>query len=192
MTGPIPRCDGGLRDVVAGVAAVAGLVHAGFSIDWSLGGTVLLRTVGDDVVQLVGGRPLVLIAVCGVKLALAMLALVLLERHVHPAVPWAALAAGVPMALWGLANVVVGGAVLLGVLRPDAAPNTTALRGHVLLWDPLFILWGAGLAILALAQLRTDRRRPGRELDRRRGGRLARPEERASEQVQEGECGSSR
>jgi hypothetical protein len=149
--------QGGPNGVVA-VTTVAGLVHAAFSIHWALGGTLLLRTVGDDVVRAVGTSTLLLVVVCVGKLALALLPVALgPRRRVPRIVALGTLAVAVPMALWGLANVVVGGAVLLGVLHPPGAVDGVALRGHVLLWDPLFVVWGAGLSVLAVSHLRSRR-----------------------------------
>jgi hypothetical protein len=48
--------------------------------------------------------------------------------------------------LWGGANVVVGGLVLLDVIVPADPIDEYALRAHVLVWDMWFVLWGAALA----------------------------------------------
>lgn len=60
------------------------------------------------------------------------------------------------LVLYGGANVFVGGLALTGVVEGPSDPgNRAALMGHVLLWDPLFLLWGTLLAFgLALTRVR--------------------------------------
>jgi Protein of unknown function (DUF3995) len=147
-------------------AAVLALAYAAVSAYWTAGGTALLDTVGGALERTAGtggaaavllGAVTVLLKLAGAVLALALvrpfgtrLPAMLLERT--------ALAAGAVLALYGAAQVVLGGLALTGLLGEPADPR--ALRWHVLLWDPWFLVWGL-LLLLAVRR----RRRPvgGRE-----------------------------
>ncbi|ADB73825.1 DUF3995 domain-containing protein [Geodermatophilus obscurus] len=52
----------------------------------------------------------------------------------------------------------VGALALTGVLGEPADP--TALRWHVLPWDPWFLLWGLLLVVAALSRRRLSRGSP--------------------------------
>jgi hypothetical protein len=142
-------------------AAVLAFGYAAVSAYWTAGGTALLDTVGGALERLGsggGGAALVLgvvtvlLKIAGGVLALALVRpfgarvpAVLLERT--------ALAAGVVLALYGAAQVLLGAVALTGLLGEPEDPR--ALRWHVLLWDPWFLLWGL-LLLLAVRR----RRRP--------------------------------
>lgn len=139
----------------AHTAAALAFASAAISLYWTLGGTMWLDSVGGSVEQLARERSLAAVAAGTLtvilKCATGLLALAL----VRPA--WAraggrgrlllagALASAV-LLLWGGANVVVGGLVLLDVIVPAQAVDEYALRAHVLVWDMWFVLWGAALA----------------------------------------------
>lgn len=129
------------------VAAAAGVIHGGFSVYWGLGGTWLLGTVGSVADAFEGA--LVLIVVVGLaKLAFAVLPLVadtLMRR-------WMYRAGGTVLAGWGVASMLGAAAGLVGT-----PTDRTALLGHLLLWDPLFLVWGAALFAGTM-----DRDRPSR------------------------------
>ena len=59
---------------------------------------------------------------------------------------------------YGWVLVAVGALALTGVLGEPADP--TALRWHVLLWDPWFLLWGLLLVVAALSRRRPSRGSP--------------------------------
>lgn len=146
-------------------AAAVGLVHAAFSLYWAAGGRWLLRTVGSWAVQLADSRPLAVAAVLGlvtaVKIAGALLPVVVQTRPVRGRRQWRLLfwAGSVILVLYGLANVVIGWAVLGGLFVPDGGYDSSALIGHAALWDPLFLLWGLVLAAgLRLTQVSVIRR----------------------------------
>lgn len=142
-------------------ACVVGLVHAASSLYWALGGEWLLATVGSWAVDLMESRPiesgLLLGAVGLVKIAAAAVpALVEYAR-----VPWRRFwrivcwIGGPFLVLYGGVNVVVSGAVLAGVIRPDGGYDQAATIGHAFIWDPLFLIWGAALVTwLVLSQPR--------------------------------------
>jgi hypothetical protein len=132
----------------AAAAALLAVASAAVSAYWALGGTALLDTVGGAMESLArertAGALLLGGAVVGAKLVAAVLALALLRR------PWRsvrllAVLAGVLLTGWGLLNVVLGGAVLTGLLDVGPVADVRALRWHVLCWDAWFLLWGAAL-----------------------------------------------
>lgn len=135
------------------VACAAGLVHALSSFYWALGGRWLLPTVGDWAVRAVERSPVeagLLLGGIGVAKTVAALIPVGVEfgRLPRPRF-WRALcwigAAG--LVVYGGVNVVVSGAVLAGVVTPDGGFDEAAMVGHALLWDPLFVVWGAALIV---------------------------------------------
>ena len=156
-----------------GAAVLAGL-SAAVSAYWLAGGTALLSTVGGVVEEQgrQGGAGVAagLALVVAGKLAVAVLAVALAHppagRRLQRLVGRAALLAGGALTLYGGALVVVGALALSGVLGEPAEP--TALRWHVLLWDPWFLLWGVLLLVSALT-----RRRLSRAGGRRRDGRAS-------------------
>jgi uncharacterized membrane protein len=139
--------------LAAGLAAVLAVASAAVTGYWTAGGTALLDTVGGSVEALARQRSAAALAVAGAtvaaKLAAAVLAVALLwnpSRLVRPA----ALLAGALLTLWGGANVLLGGAVLTGVLDLGPVADPRSLRWHVLLWDAWFLVWGLALLTAVL------------------------------------------
>ena len=93
------------------------------------------------------------------KLAVAVVALALVHppggRRLRRLVVATALLSGGVLTLYGGALVVVGAVALTGVLGESADP--TALRWHVFLWDPWFLVWGLLLLVAALTRRRFPR-----------------------------------
>ncbi|WP_223624180.1 DUF3995 domain-containing protein [Microbacterium sp. EST19A] len=139
------------------VACVAGLLHAASSLYWAFGGRWLLPTVGQWAVEALEESPLeagLLLGGIGVVKALAaLIPLAVAYGRMPGARFWRAVCAigGVVLILYGGANVVVSGAVLLGLVRPEGGYDRQAMIGHALLWDPLFLVWG--LALIAWLRL---------------------------------------
>ncbi|WP_375496684.1 DUF3995 domain-containing protein [uncultured Jatrophihabitans sp.] len=133
-------------------AAAAGLVHAAFTIYWAAGGRWLLRTVGAWAVPLADQNPVACAAVLGavavLKIAGALIPVAVETRRVPGRRGWRRLAwtGAVVLIGYGLLNVVVGWAVLGGVLSTNGGYDRSAELGHAALWDPLFLLWGLLLA----------------------------------------------
>jgi uncharacterized membrane protein len=137
----------------AWTAAALALLSAAVSAYWTAGGTALLETVGGAIAALARERsvPALVLggAVVAAKLLAAVLALALLRRPSR-VVRWPALLAGGVLTVWGAANVLLGGAVLIGLLRLGPVADERALRWHVLLWDAWFLVWGVALLIAAV------------------------------------------
>lgn len=134
-------------------AAVLGVVHAGVSAFWMLGGTWLLETLGERVLTTFDGRLWLLAPVVLVKLVAALVPLTLLSgpdgrdarwRRPIRALSW--LGAAILIA-WGGANTVVSNLVLAGAIDPGGPIDRPAVIGHAWLWDPLFLAWGVALAV---------------------------------------------
>ena len=133
-------------------ACGAAVIHAGFSIYWAFGGRWLLNTVGAWAVHLANRSPL------HAGIALAAIGLVKLAGGLVPiAVEHGAIAGrrwwrftewvgATVLVLYGAVNVIVGWAVLTGVITTPGGYDRAAEIGHAALWDPLFLAWGACLA----------------------------------------------
>lgn len=147
-------------------AAVFGGVHALFSAYWALGGDWLLRTVGAWAVDLRNSSPTAAVLGLGAIAVVKAVAAVVPVLVAYGRLPWRRLwrtvswIGGCFLIAYGGLNVVVSGAVLVGLITPDGGFDRPAMLGHALLWDPLFALWGAVL-VASLALSRT-RRVPGR------------------------------
>jgi hypothetical protein len=143
----------GRRDaVVQGslwAAATAGTLHALFSLYWAFGGGWLLETLGTRILDQFEELRWALVPVGVVKLAGAWVPVALDRRgwprpRIWRPVCWTGVAI---LIAWGDVNTVVGQLVLTGVIDPDGGYDRPGMIGHAWLWDPLFLLWGAALAI---------------------------------------------
>lgn len=125
-------------------AAGLAFTSAAVTVYWTLGGTMLLETVGGAFA--LGATTALL------KLATGVLAVALAwnppARH-RRALVLAATVASAALILWGAATVVLGGLVLTEVVVPADPVDEWALRWHVLLWDLWFLVWGISLALAA-------------------------------------------
>ncbi|MCQ1946026.1 MULTISPECIES: DUF3995 domain-containing protein [unclassified Arthrobacter] len=141
----------GLGRACLWTACAAGLLHAGFSFYWALGGRWLLDTVGQWAVQESTEAPLrtgvLLGAVAAFKAAAALIPAAAAYGRVPKPGLWRTLSwiGAVVLVLYGGANTVVSNAVLAGLIRPDTGYDRMATIGHAWLWDPLFLLWGGAL-----------------------------------------------
>lgn len=129
------------------IAAVAGLLHAAISVYWGLGGTWLIETLGERIVDTFADARWLLLVVAAAKAVGAFAPLWLQRTGRLGRRPWSLLAGVVAAVLigWGGLNAVVGNLVLLGVVQPDGGYDRPAMIGHAWLWDPLFLLWGVAL-----------------------------------------------
>jgi hypothetical protein len=147
MAGRIDRHRPGLT--LLWLAAVAGGVHTAFSIYWAAGGMWLLNTVGEGAVELQrDNRPVAVLVLLFAALLKGAGAAVPLWteyrggdalRRLVRGVSWVG---GVFLALYGSVLTVLAIAVLNGTITPAGEVDRTGLRGHALVWDPLFAVWG--------------------------------------------------
>ena len=139
----------------ARAAATLAFASAAVTLLWTLGGTLLLDTVGgapEDIARehslgsFAFGTGVVLL-----KVTAGLLVLALLRRDAgrlrRRGLLIANGAAGAILLAWGGANVVLGGLVLAGVITPDGSVDERSLRWHVFLWDPWFVLWSVLIAV---------------------------------------------
>lgn len=129
--------------------ACAGL-FAAVSLYWALGGSAGLRSVGDLAEAMAGSGGATAAAIIWgtviVKAAGAALALSLI-RPWGAAIPrpWRAGVAGVgslALILYGGVQVIAEALVELGVITSSKPVDWMALRWHLALWDPWFLVWG--------------------------------------------------
>ena len=135
------------------LAGAVGVVHAGFSAFWALGGQWLLATVGQWAVELSAQSPVAAGAGLGLVALAKLLAAVLPVAVAYDRIPgrrlWRAVSwvGGSLLVVYGGVNVVVSNAVLLGVVVPEGGHDRLAMQGHAFLWDPMFVLWGGALVL---------------------------------------------
>lgn len=143
------------------VAAVLGVVHAGFSLYWAAGGTLLVWSLGSGLVESFRGREWMLAPIGAVKLVAALSPLVLArsgwpQPRVTRLMCWLG---ALVLIVWGGLNTVVGNLVLAGVIEPGSGFDRLGMIGHAFLWDPLFLAWGEALAVGLLASRAVTSRR---------------------------------
>jgi len=159
----LPRSHGGRGWVW--VACAAGVVHAGFSLYWALGGHWLLDTVGQWTVRLSYGAPLAVGLGLGMVSLFKLMAAVIPVAEAYDRVPWRRFwramswVGAVVLVVYGGTNTVISNAVLIGLIRPATGYERLAMIGHAWLWDPLFLVWGAAL-LIHLWRSRPARTRP--------------------------------
>lgn len=144
------------------VAAVAGSLHAGFSVYWGLGGDALLDTVGTIADQF-AGRRWILTLIGFIKGVAALVPLVLFARRepISRVLRGGMWAGGAVLIFWGAANTATSALLAAGMFPRRASYDRTATLGHALLWDPLFLVWGLALCA-GLWASRPLRRKPVR------------------------------
>jgi hypothetical protein len=148
----------------AGLATILAFASAAISLYWTLGGTLLLDTVGGSIERLARTRSLEALllgsAATAAKVAAGVLSIALLRPHAGRLrtrlVTGLNLIVSVGLIGWGAANVAAGALVLGGVLTPNSHPDERALRWHVFVWDLWFLFWGVmlGLALIGLMRAR--------------------------------------
>lgn len=144
-----------------GAAALA-FAYAAVSLYWTAGGVFLLGTVGGAVEEIArrGGLPAIALGLAATLLKVGGGVLALALARPWWRVAWRrwllALAgvAGVALACYGALQVTIGTLVLAGVIHPAGAVDRGALRWHVALWDPWFLVWGVLLTAATVASWR--------------------------------------
>lgn len=133
--------------IAFGVAALAGTLHSLITFYWALGGEGLLWTMGENFLSKFHGIRWVLYPLGVVKTALALGPIILNATGW----PWSRISrplcwlVGAGLTVWGGISASVSGAALVGLIHPEGGVNRAAMIGHAAIWDPLFIVWGAGL-----------------------------------------------
>ncbi|MBW3634432.1 MAG: DUF3995 domain-containing protein [Chloroflexi bacterium] len=141
-------------------AAVWAFAFAAVSVHWAAGGKVGIQTIAADIARIpLANDPVVLWATAGLKVQAGMLALALIQpwgqllpRRVLIAAAWAA---GLLLTLYGSANLVDHGRMVTGLRETPEVLGEQAVRWHLLLWDPVWLLGG----ILFLTAARHHSRR---------------------------------
>jgi hypothetical protein len=126
---------------------------------WTLGGDLLLDTVGGEIARLARERSAGALALGAatvvLKVVAGILAIALAQSDAGGTrrrfVLYANGLAAAILCLWGAANVVVGALVLAGAIEPSADADRRAIRWHVFVWDMWFLVWGVALAIAVAA-----------------------------------------
>ncbi|QNK53405.1 DUF3995 domain-containing protein [Dermacoccus sp. PAMC28757] len=131
------------------LAAVAGTLHTAITFYWALGGKALLWTMGESFIAKFSDVMWVLFPLAIAK-GLGAFAPIWLVRRGWPLrrlslfVCWTGSAV---LIAWGGANTLVGNAVLLRAIHPSGGFDRSTMVGHAWIWDPLFLVWGLGLAV---------------------------------------------
>ena len=145
-------------------AAAAAFGYAAVSLYWAAGGTAGLSTVGgiaQTMARTGGGAAaagiaaIVLLKTAGGLLALAMV-MPWGQRLPRRALSIAGLAGSALLIVYGAVEVVGEALAETGAVTPSA-PDWTALRWHLALWDPWFLVWGLLLAAAAWGYRRSAR-----------------------------------
>jgi hypothetical protein len=154
------------------------LVFAAVSVYWAAGGTAGTATIGPAITEPVLARDPTWVTLMWGTVALKVLAGLLALALVRPwgrSVPrrlllTAAWGAGALMALYaGTASLVQHGLMAAGTLSIPAGLGATALRWHLVLWDPWWLLGG----LLFVAAAWSYQRRSRGHRSRRDASRLA-------------------
>lgn len=137
-------------------AAAFGIVHAGFSVYWAVGGKWLLWSLGSSLLESFEGWEWLLFPIGIVKLVAAVTPFILAQqgwwrRRLSQSACW--LGAAV-LVVWGGLNTVVGNLVLAGVIQSGSGFDRLGMIGHAWLWDPLFLVWGVALCVALFASRR--------------------------------------
>ncbi len=157
------------------LASALAIASAAVSLFWTLGGTLLLDTVGGSFEKLARTRSPLALAL-GTATSLAKIGAALLSLAVVR--PWgrrvpdrvlvgANVFVSVVLVTWGSANVVAGTLALTGVVSSADGLNEHALQWHVFIWDLWFLVWGIALALALLGVRSANRTIVGRRQRRR-------------------------
>ena len=145
-------------------AAATAFGYAAVSLYWAAGGKAGLSTVGgvaQTMARSGGAAASVVITVTVLlKTAGGLLALAMVmpwgSRLPRRALSIAGLAGSALLILYGAVDVAGEALAETGAIRPSA-PDWTALRWHLALWDPWFLVWGLLLAAATWGYRRSAR-----------------------------------
>ena len=130
-------------------------MFAAVSLYWALGGTAGIGTIGHFAVQMARSRDARAQIVIWTVVILKALGALLPLSFVRPwgeALPrlWRGVVSGgaaAVLTLYGAVLVVSEALVELGATRPSGSVDRSALRWHMGLWDPWFLVWGLLLGL---------------------------------------------
>ena len=172
------------------LASSLAIASAAVSVFWTLGGTLLLDTVGGSIEKLARTRSPSAVALGAAaslaKVGAALLALALVRpwgrRVPHRLLEGANVSISAVLVTWGAANVLVGGLALIGTVSPADGLDEHALRWHVFVWDLWFLVWGVALAFALSGFRRANPHDPASRQagDERRHAPLRNPSETGS------------
>jgi hypothetical protein len=143
------------RTWAAYAASGCGALFVAVSLYWAAGGTALLDTVGGFAVQASRSSGAAGIAIIWAAVVLKAAGAVIPLWFVRP---WGAViprrwrtaiaaAAAAVLTLYGAVEVTGEALAELGAVHPAGPVDWLALRWHLALWDPWFLLWGLLLAV---------------------------------------------
>lgn len=132
------------------------------SLYWAAGGTLGAGTIGGEIEQRALDRETGMVATLWItgliKVAGAIFALALVQpwgrqlpRRLMTVLGWGG---GLSMILYGVALLVQHSLMLADVVDPPELLDTTALRWHLFLWDPWWLLGGVLFALAAWFYMR--------------------------------------
>ncbi len=129
-----PRCGSASCLQAWSWPCALGVIHAGFSLYWATGGSgCSLRWLRSSCLRPWAHR-------CSIDRGG--------RRGVTRSACWLG---AVLLVVWGGLNTVVDNLVLAGAIEPGPGYERPGMIGHLFMWDPLFLAWGAALTIGLLA-----------------------------------------
>lgn len=146
-------------------AAIWALLFASTNLYWGLGGTFGVETLGQGIAEMANARDAELLLInwisVGGKFALGLLALALLRpwsKRISSALHICTWIAGALLTFYGAGNLIQHVLMLTGsipVARLLGSPD--AVRWHMFLWDPLWLIGGVLFLLLANNYRKTKR-----------------------------------
>src|SRR5262249_49484048 len=138
-------------------AAIWAFVFAATSFYWALGGRVGVETIGDSITKpALAGDPTILAIVWitgALKVVAGAVALALMQPWGRRLPRWAPLLAGwgasALFLVYGAANLVQDGLIVLGAIPVPLGLGAVAAGWHLFLWDPWWLLGGVLFALAA-------------------------------------------
>jgi hypothetical protein len=128
------------------------------NVAWALGATALRHTIARDPDEALGwgAEPWALAFAAAAKLCVGVFAIVAASSHRRlPA--YLLLLIGVALLLYGAASALQHALMLTGAVETPEAIGRTAVRWHLLLWDPVWMLGGVLVALTGWKSRRESR-----------------------------------
>ena len=146
-------------------AAIWAYLFAAINLYWGIGGTFAIETLGDGIAALAGVQDKELLLVNWISVAgkfalgvLALSSLLSLRGKASSLLQVALWVAGVLLALYGTGNFIQHALMLTGsVPVARLLGSLDAVRWHMFLWDPLWLIGGVLFLLLANNYRKTKR-----------------------------------